>query len=583
MFRELWEKLTAFVSPREAPPDYFDPVWYLANNPDVARSGVDPWRHYCAHGRKEGRKLAEQPDAEVAFQKIALESGFFDPQWYIETYRDVPPSYMGPLAHFARYGAFEGRSPGPRFDAVWYLMQNQDIAGPRANPLLHYLQHGAAEGRRPAPPRGVLEAAGSCLAGVADLEPGLHANDLFQDVRWLPIREGRATGRTYEAFRKLFAQLEGPVSRIVVTPWLVHGGADRTAINALRALIERHGAEETLMIVADSDRLEARDWLPPQARVLCFSQLDAGLSLDDRVALVELLITALNPAIVLNVNSRACWEAVLRRGETLAARTDLYAALFCRDYTPDGRAAGFADTHFRDCLPFLTQVYFDSASFVAELRERYALPPCQSDKLVTLKQPVEPLLIPAPRKEDRRKARKRLRVLWAGRLCRQKNPELLIRIVENAPVPFHFDVWGRGDAAYEEQLKALAARRDNCVFRGSYESFAALPAHEYDAFLYTSLWDGLPNVLLEAASCGLPIVAADVGAVHELVSARTGWLVREYEDWRPYLSALVEIARDPLEAHARTRSMSDLLQVEHGWRGYRKTLSHPRSFVESQS
>ena len=72
--------------------------------------------------------------------------------------------------------------------------------------LLHYLQHGAAEGRLPAPPRGVLEAARNCLAGVADLEPGLYANDLFRDVRWLPIREGRAKGRAYEAFRKLFAQ-----------------------------------------------------------------------------------------------------------------------------------------------------------------------------------------------------------------------------------------------------------------------------------------------------------------------------------------------------------------------------------------
>jgi glycosyltransferase involved in cell wall biosynthesis len=182
-----------------------------------------------------------------------------------------------------------------------------------------------------------------------------------------------------------------------------------------------------------------------------------------------------------------------------------------------------------------------------------------------------------------RKSRKRLRVLWAGRLCRQKNPELLVRIVENAPSLFHFDVWGRGDAAYEEQFKALAARRDNFAFRGAYDSFPALPAHEYDAFLYTSLWDGLPSVLLEAAACGLPIVAADVGAVHELVSARTGWLIREREDWRPYLAALVEIARDSLEAQARTRSMSDLLQAEHGWQGYRKTLSHHRSFVESHS
>lgn len=38
--------------------------------------------------------------------------------------------------------------------------------------------------------------------------------------------------------------------------------------------------------------------------------------------------------------------------------------------------------------------------------------------------------------------------------------------------------------------------------------------------------DGLPNVILEAAACGLPIVATRAGAIEEFVDDSTGWLCR---------------------------------------------------------
>ena len=37
------------------PPD-FDPLTYLRLNPDVARAGFDPWRHYVLHGKSEARR-----------------------------------------------------------------------------------------------------------------------------------------------------------------------------------------------------------------------------------------------------------------------------------------------------------------------------------------------------------------------------------------------------------------------------------------------------------------------------------------------------------------------------------------------
>jgi glycosyltransferase involved in cell wall biosynthesis len=86
----------------------------------------------------------------AAMRRIAA-SGFFDAQWYLETYSDVAEAGIGPLKHYARHGGPEGRSPGPKFDATWYLAQNPDVAESGVDPLRHYLRTGAAEGRPPHP------------------------------------------------------------------------------------------------------------------------------------------------------------------------------------------------------------------------------------------------------------------------------------------------------------------------------------------------------------------------------------------------------------------------------------------------
>jgi len=64
----------------------------------------------------------------------------FDAAWYLQTYPDVAASGMDPGLHYLRFGADEGRDPGPRFSTSGYRLQAGRGAG---NPVLHHMAHPA--------------------------------------------------------------------------------------------------------------------------------------------------------------------------------------------------------------------------------------------------------------------------------------------------------------------------------------------------------------------------------------------------------------------------------------------------------
>ncbi|MDQ2078323.1 hypothetical protein [Marinimicrobium sp. ABcell2] len=79
--------------------------------------------------------------------RVIEQSEFFDAGWYVLQYPDVIESGANPAEHYARYGGFEGRDPGPGFSSSKYLSRYPDIAASGINPLVHYELHGKREGR----------------------------------------------------------------------------------------------------------------------------------------------------------------------------------------------------------------------------------------------------------------------------------------------------------------------------------------------------------------------------------------------------------------------------------------------------
>ncbi|MCQ4384065.1 glycosyltransferase family 4 protein, partial [Clostridioides difficile] len=76
---------------------------------------------------------------------------------------------------------------------------------------------------------------------------------------------------------------------------------------------------------------------------------------------------------------------------------------------------------------------------------------------------------------------------------------------------------------------------------------------EYDALVYTSWFDGLPNVILEAMGSGLPVIAPNIGGIGEAVlDGETGMLIEASND----IDEAVDAYRDAIE---RLYAQPDLL------------------------
>jgi len=68
-------------------------------------------------------------------------SGLFDREYYLRNNLSVARSCMNPIKHYIRHGWREGRNPSPLFDTNRYLQQNSDVEKSRINPLYHYIKH----------------------------------------------------------------------------------------------------------------------------------------------------------------------------------------------------------------------------------------------------------------------------------------------------------------------------------------------------------------------------------------------------------------------------------------------------------
>lgn len=78
---------------------------------------------------------------------VVRRSPLFNANWYSASYPDVARSGIDPAKHYVRFGHSEGRDPGSFFSTSEYLTANSDVREANYNPLVHFELFGRGEGR----------------------------------------------------------------------------------------------------------------------------------------------------------------------------------------------------------------------------------------------------------------------------------------------------------------------------------------------------------------------------------------------------------------------------------------------------
>jgi glycosyltransferase involved in cell wall biosynthesis len=149
-------------------------------------------------------------------------------------------------------------------------------------------------------------------------------------------------------------------------------------------------------------------------------------------------------------------------------------------------------------------------------------------------------------------------VLFAGSLRPYKRAELVVRQAARWP-NVQFRILGRGEE--EQKCRALAAELGclNLTFVGHLPSAGVgEEMRKADIFFFPSILEGHPQVLVQAAACGLPAIAMNIYRSEFVIHEKTGYLVSSDEELAEKLGLLIQ--REELR-----RTMSEAA-IAHSYR-----------------
>lgn len=179
------------------------------------------------------------------------------------------------------------------------------------------------------------------------------------------------------------------------------------------------------------------------------------------------------------------------------------------------------------------QIYSCNSNSLSHYQHRY---PQWADRMSFIRNTFDPQicypLAPEQRNHQRRQLAQRLKLspdtqflLFAGRLHPQKDPLLLLQSFAHLADPqVHLLIAGEGDLK-----EAVIAEIDRLHLQSQVTLLGALSQTELaqylqisQSFVLSSVYEGLPVVVLESLACGTPVVTTPCGETPKLLTSASG-------------------------------------------------------------
>jgi glycosyltransferase involved in cell wall biosynthesis len=162
------------------------------------------------------------------------------------------------------------------------------------------------------------------------------------------------------------------------------------------------------------------------------------------------------------------------------------------------------------------------------------------------------------------------KILWASRICNQKLMGVLYGVCKKRQ-DITFVIYGNrdGDKIANTFFNKLLKLK-NVEYRDSFSSISDIDVEEFDLFLYTSLFDGIPNIILEMISLNIPIIASNIGGISEVFKNDYELLVEDVENDYEYCLKIKNFYSNPEHFFNKMNSLRENILKENSQISFQK-------------
>ena len=336
---------------------------------------------------------------------------------------------------------------------------------------------------------------------------------------------------TYETFlnsEELFKQYRivaktlqfNNYSYVMILPWLIHGGIDLFATNYLNSLAEISPNQHILSFLTNGTHHSFTKEELGLAGNVDLINLPELFEVDAEMPslatnLIYSFINTFKPSRVHIMSSQTGYHCLEKYGKGIR---DGKAKIIYSSYNyiigPKGDYLGYAVQNLPRVYQPGDTITTDNLAYKKLCVEHYGF--LEEDILVHHQLfNINPNNMPTPTSKDG------LRILWAAHVRPEKNPEVMPKVakaLQNDKVDV--DCYGFfSPIHWPDGKNPLDTNLENLHYKGEYSNFFNdIDLKKYDLFLFTSHTEGTPNVIIEAALAGLPIVSSRVGGIPDIIT-----------------------------------------------------------------
>jgi glycosyltransferase involved in cell wall biosynthesis len=339
--------------------------------------------------------------------------------------------------------------------------------------------------------------------------------------------------------------VSGP-ALLVVIQWLIHGGADRATLELLQGIKRLAPEVRCYLVTTVPAKMEWVDEVH-QAVDAVFSLPDmARVEAEKRLAQ---LVEQLDVNCVLVVNSMLGYNAlphIDRSGREVRVVSQIHG--FMRDpLTEDfvGHSV-YAATRF----DHLIDGYAVISRFVADqLINRFGV---SADKIRVMYCGIDLNRFRAARRQRFPPGRS-ARILWLGRLSWEKDPVMAVRVARtwkelHGSQRIEFRLVGSGEL-YDEVEQWIREEELDDIVSLSPAIDDPISLYEWaDCLMVTSRYEGIPFVIYQAMSAGLPVVTPIRNtSIPEILARDDAYFVEQQNSPAEYVTAIRRVSDRPDE------------------------------------